>query len=81
MPKLSKTHYEWLSSDIASMISPDKRKAFIDSIVTFDTNPRFKRSMFEDKMMKTIEDIWADQKSEEISPELYKFYDSSWRVT
>lgn len=81
MPKLTKQHYEWLSSDIASMITPEKRKAFIESIMKFDTNPFFVRKTFEDKMFQTIEDIWADEQAEQIGPELYKFYDSSWRVT
>jgi hypothetical protein len=75
MPKLTKLHYEWLSTDIASMITPDKRKAFIDSIVRFDDNPLFHRQTFEEKMLQTIEDIWADEQAEQISPELYKLYD------
>jgi chromosomal replication initiation ATPase DnaA len=81
MPKLTKQHYEWLSTDIAKMINPSDRRAFVEAVVRFDTNTTFIRKRFEDSMMKTIEDIWADNKAEEISPELYKFYDSGWRAT
>ena len=81
MPNLNKKHFEWLSTDIASMITPHMRRKFVESIINFSENPQFIRMKFEDKMMKTISDQIADDQANEISPELYKMQDMGWRKT
>ncbi len=81
MPNLNKKHFEWLSNDIAKMITPHMRREFVESIINFSDNPQFIRFKFEDKMMKTIVDQIADDEANKISPELYKIQDMGWRKT